>query len=406
MTPKIDGDGNTISGRDSIVQHVKLLNERVERIGSIFERIDSDFASVAGSKTIIQRDLEKTFSSESLCTSLASIGIPIATALDVVESVIPLLRFEAEREIGLSKVFSTNDIKLCVLQAIAGLQYRSFEKDRPINIGSDQIATWSTAYVRRYGGSNMYLQVVDHGTARDLNFEFLRDEFIPHLIGKLLFVPPEVNPIEKYRKVFTLDVVRKMATEIMAFSNALNLYAIRYETLFYLTKDIVITPPHPWLVTAETVDSIVDYNSERAIHHLQVISSDRASAAPEIFAPSAHECVSHLCACILAHYGCLLGVESRYGLIEFIRICEMKKSERNLVLWSHCGLDKFQEDIEKVGFNLVSIESWLKRLHSSLAVRFSAPLQMSSIVQNCNRLKELAFSITQNPRLSDLNARD
>lgn len=398
MNDGVDGDNNIVSGRDSIVQHVHQLSERIDRIADIFSRIDREFSRVTGAPTIVKRDQPIMFSSEALCTSLASLGIPISIALDVVESVVPLLRGHiSARETNSAAEVSTNDVKMCVLHALSGLIFRSSEANTIV--GQEQVVTWSTAYVRRYGGSNLYLKVIDHGVEVDLNFEYLKENFVPHLLGGIVGQDGE-DVIGQYRKFFSAAVVEKMASEIMSFSSSLNLYSIRYKTLYHLSRDIVLTAPHPWIVTPETMDAVLSYNAERALHHFQVISANVAQDHPDHFRPSAHECAAHLCATLLAYYGCMLGVESRYGLVELIRVCEIRKSNGNLVLWSYCGLDKFESDLKRNMTNVITLELFLRRIQSSLSISFAKSTDMKDIVSKCRKLGDLISNIIGRPIFS------
>jgi hypothetical protein len=151
-----------------------------------------------------------------------------------------------------------------------------------------------------------------------------------------------------------------MSREILKFVRTLNLYSIRYKTLLNLLQDIVLQPPHPWIVNRQTKDAVTDYNIDKAQHHFRFIAHPELVTNPALFNQSAKECFMHLSASLLSHYGAFLGVSNRYGLLELIRI--LKLSRKNPALWSYCEIQQFESDLAKSECTLVSFQNRLERI--------------------------------------------
>jgi hypothetical protein len=394
MSNNIRGDGNMAAAGNIYVQRIVDTYERVHKIGDLFSYVDNQFKEITGSNEVLRQDKKLSFSSEALCGSLVTIGIPISISFEVIESVLPLLRNFCDASHGSPCEVSTNEIKRCVLQTLAGLQFRLPLKENEKTTTQEEVATWSTAYVRRYGGAGMYLQIIDAGEVLDLDYDYLKERFIPHLLERVLGMEKGSDVVEKYSGFFTSSVIQKMATEIITFANTLNIYTINYKTLYFLAKEIVLQPPHPWMVNQQTIEPVVAYNIDRIKDHYDCICGEFSKTLPEYFLSAAYECVAHASATILAQYGCMLGVESKYGLTELIRMCQMKLKGKNIVMWEFCKLDDLENDLKKSGYTLQTFFLFLQRLYAALAPAYNKSPDMHEIVSNATRLIKFAEQVT------------
>ena len=170
------------------------------------------------------------------------------------------------------------------------------------------------------------------------------------------------NPLRKYPTVFSGTTVDQMAEAVIEYTNGLNLYTIRYKTLINLLQDLILEPPHPWIVNPQTKRAIVEYNLERAEAHF----ADVGEGSPLFrFDYSIRECFQHSCAAILATYGAFLGVDAKYGLHELRRA--LRHQHQNPDLWHFCRASKMPADFKSVGCDLYDFARLLDRINDLLA---------------------------------------
>jgi hypothetical protein len=379
MARTVKGSGNIVAGRDLVLARARPPESEPEAIARVFESIDRVFRNAITETGIVMRGSESIeFSSEALFRSLVLIGIPVAVAIDVPRQIIPLLKSLIENADHPSAP-TTNDIKMAVLQLITGLEFSGTAYT------NQEVTTWCTAYVRRYGSAAQFMRVLDNGVEMDLNYDYIKGSLLPHVFCSVLGLEKGVDPFEKYKEYFTPPVLQRMATEVLRFVNMLNLYTVSYKTLYHVVKETVLQPPHPWIVSEATVGTVMAYNIERATHHYIAASSEIATQNPALFLPAVRECCIHLCAAILSYYRCLLGAESRYGLLELIRVMNLKLKHRNLLLWSYSKFDSIETDLHRIGLTPNGFLNFLERLNSSL-YQVNTVDSFNRAKQNCDLL--------------------
>lgn len=122
-----------------------------------------------------------------------------------------------------------------------------------------------------------------------------------------------------------------MAREIMHITGHLDLYSIRYKALIHLIQEILLQPPHPWLVSEETIPSVFEYNVERMEAHYQTLTELLdLSEVPSTSYHHLKEFFQHASAAILTRYGGFLGVGDHYGLLELNRTLALIYNDINL----------------------------------------------------------------------------
>ena len=265
MNIRNDGNENIVAGRDVYINRAQGTLEKLAQLPTLFAEIDSAFSAILQNANISRWGKQEVFSSEKLFGSLVTIGIPVSIAISIPTRILPLL--QVHKENIEPSVFDANTIKKCVLEVLTGLQFTE-----PFS-SHDEVTTWCSAYVRRYGGANEFINVLDNGRSLELDHDFVKETFLPHVLEKALALPRGTDVVEAYKGAFSEKVIDRMAREIIRIANGLNLYEIEYRTLFRLITEIMIKPPHPWIVNSSTQASVLKYNRERAKSHLDEISS-------------------------------------------------------------------------------------------------------------------------------------
>jgi hypothetical protein len=379
------GDSNVLAGQNVYIQRTEDALDKFKNLAEFFERADANFLKIINDPEIVRGDKKEPYSSELLFSSLVRIGLPASIAIDVPNLIIPLLKAEFEQQDQVRNL-SANDIKSAVLRVLTGLQFQP-------PYSQDEVQTWCTAYVRRYGNSTEFVQVIDHGIERELNFEFLTEEFIPHIIEHILGVEKGFDAVRIYNLAFPRNTIKRIAGEIIKIANSINVYSIQYKTLFFVVKDIMLQPPHPWIVNNETKDAVFLYNLNKLDFHWSIIGHRSDDAALQHVFPSAWECAAHASALLLTHYGTLLGVESRYGLSELIRICHVKIKNNNIVFWDFCSFNQLDDDLARVGMSVKSFTLFLERVHSHLIVGPQSDEKCVDAFAACGRLVDIVKKI-------------
>lgn len=354
------GKANIQADRDVILQ--MFLKDPSDVFKRFFDSADQRFRDeVSASGRIFRISKEVEYSSEALVSSLMQIGLPLDIAVQVPLHILDTLKDIADEKPE-GEQLSTADIRVAVVRNLELLQ----EAGR---FAPETVELWRAAYVRRYGNpDNQFVKVVDRGEVRDLNFEYITSELLPHLLCRILGLEREVNPLDEYARLLSNARTGEMAKEIIHIVNALNLYCISYKALLHVVQDIVLEPPHPWMVSRGTIDRVFQYNRERMHAHRARIESLSASAV----APGAHslghtyqEFFRHSSAAILARYGAFLGVGSRYGLTEMVRTLGLRKA--NIPLWSFCRISALDADLIALGTSTDDLVRTAKRVQGAFA---------------------------------------
>lgn len=115
----------------------------------------------------------------------------------------------------------------------------------------------------------------------------------------------------------------------------------------------------------QTREKVVEYNIERMFAHYGKLSAKADRKCLSLLHHSSQEFFRHASATILALYGAFLGVGSRYGLAELIRVLAMKK--QNLTLWSYCDIREIENDLFKVDTKHAQFYAEAQRAMSKLS---------------------------------------
>ena len=380
----VKGNRNNTAGRDVKITNNYHAEHHSSGVDAIFKAADEMFKNRVIENGCINRGgNEISYCSKSLFSSLMQLGIPYDTAINIPFQIIPLLADILD--ISEKETISTSDIRVAVVECIGGLVYE--------NHTEEQVSMWSAAYIRRYGNpEKSSLKVHDNGQEIDLSYSYVKKVVIPHLYKRIFNIEGVLNPIQEYSEVFSAMHLDGMAKEIVRFSNTLNLYCIRYKTLINLLEDLIVEPPHPWMVNEKTMTNVASYNLERAAHHLNQVKKTYKQNNPAYFNQSIKECLMHLSASILARYGAFLGVGSKYGFVELRRALLLKVN--NSALWKFCKLHEMESDLKAIGCSVDLLLSRLNRIMHQLHIPDTSA-KYSALHKEASELAEIALSLTK-----------
>jgi hypothetical protein len=342
---------------DNDLLYLSFAKHPDEYLKKFFSNIDVQFCErIARNGKLKRMSQLVDFSSAALVGSLLELGLPLSLSLHVPSAVIDILEGLIKDGVIDDEIDSSH-IRTAVVRSFDMLQERQ-------DSSPDRIELTRSSYIRRYGNpDNQYLKVIDRGVERDLNYSFIINELLPHVLKRIL--ETDVSPTIKFRAMFSASRLKEMAREVMYATSQLNLYSIRYKALIHLIQDIVIQPPHPWIVSKETENSVFAYNLERMEAHFQSIHD--LIDLEEIPSTSYHhlkEFFQHSAAAILSKYGAYLGVGQHYGLLELTRTLSLING--NTVLWENCRIKEIERDLERLDCSLTDFRRAANKVQEKL----------------------------------------
>jgi hypothetical protein len=328
-----------------------------EYLKRFFSSIDVQFCErIARNGKLKRMSQLVDFSSATLVGSLLELGLPLSLSLHVPSVVIDILDGLIKDGIIEDEIDSSH-VRTAVV--------RSFDILQESQVTSpDRIDITRSSYIRRYGNpDNQYLKVIDHGVERDLNYSYIVNVLLPHVLKRIL--ETDASPTFLYPEMFSGSRLKEMARQVLYATSQLNLYSIRYKALIHLIQDLVLQPPHPWIVSTETEISVYAYNLERMESHF--LSIRDLISLEEIPVTSYHhlkEFFQHSAAAVLSRYGAYLGVGSHYGLLELNRTLSLMNS--NIVLWENCRIKEIEGDLERLDCSLTDFRRAANKVQEKL----------------------------------------
>ncbi len=384
---RIDGNGNILVN-GNVTLSVPAV-DRATLLAHLFASADAQFrAEVDASGRILRLASPTDYSSEALFTSLMQVGVPADVALSLPFEIVRYLRERAERN-HCALPLSTTDVRIAVVEAMQGLMHCG-------RFTEENVTMWCAAYMRRFGNpANEFIKVIDAGEQRDLNYEYIQSTLLPHLLTRILGLPRGASVLEDYPEIFSWEVVKRMSREIMGSINTLNLYTIRYKAILYLLEEIVLEPPHPWLVNPRTIATVTRYNLERASHHWGRVHAPSVIANDALLYHAYREFFRHACAAILARYGAFLGVGERYGLSELRRILKMKRD--HATLWECCRIRRLDDDLYSASTSVPVVAETLKKVAALMDYAGTGRSRWEALHSNAEYLHGLAQRLCSEP---------
>lgn len=335
------------------------------------------------------------FSSRKLIASLTTLGIPVEAGFRLLDDLPDML----SQLVAASDSLSTNHVRSAVARLIERLpadvieqtglyQLReelSQEDGRASTPSPEQLkADWASRYARRYGGGERAIQILQRdGNLTDLNFNFLKDELLPHVLKRLL---GKSFSLENNR-VISKETLKHMARETLDEFIRLGLYTIRYKTALRIAEDLAMHPPHPWLVIEGTRQATVDYDFAKARENIVRLKDpaegDRASVAYRYM-----ESLRHIASGILGIYSGFLGNHETSPLHLLYAALGLEKDNR--VLWERCRLRLIDSDLQTLLVPKQELMAQLKR--SEMSTRTDTPFELA---ERCHQFLRLAEQLRE-----------
>jgi hypothetical protein len=372
------------AGRDLIVSFTDRKRLR-EFFGELLTGVDRQINDLVPAGFQAPNTRPQRFSSEHLVVSLAKSGIPIPVALDVLEALerhlVPLLA-----QVGTP---TTGHLRRAVLEAIYALSDP---------YGHSNVEHWADVYARRWGNPYERVVVLERdGTSTTLDFTFLLERLLPHLIRNVVQVPYEQL---REAEIISKSAARHMADEILDHVKSMNLYGIRYKTLYNLAYDLAVQPPHPWFVTSDTRLQTVTYDLQRAKHHDAAL--DQLLAHPDK-GPCRHalrEAIHHACSAILASYRAFLGASLLGSLAQLIDALALSVESGHPLIWEVSAIRQIEGDLRALGHSKDDFLENLVRLQHNQSV---SDAKLEVVVRQTHRLVALSSQLcTPSPELSPI----
>lgn len=335
---KNEGSNNVTAGRDAFVFNSN--SHSIELFTDCDKRINEQFPKGFLSPTTNKQSV--LFSSEKLFRSLVKLDIPLKQSLSTLQRVCELLLKTGEAHPTTSK------IRECIVQALHEL-------------GGSDSQRWIDKYARRFGYPDRHIQVLHRdGQVDNLDYKFLKDVFLPHLLSDGLKIDYSLMD-----KIVSMSELSCMAEEVIFCIRTLDLYTIRYKTLFHLIFDIALQPPHPWFANQPFSSSAIEYDRERSNHHIEMLQSQNEQS---IGAQVHHvlEVIHHSCSMILGYYGCFLGIGELAPLYTLARM--VKKLTDNEDSLTYSLFHNIEGDLRAIDIQLIEFSMFLDILQKQSSI--------------------------------------
>ena len=349
---------------------MQILNERVFKIYG---------RKIKSSKI----DVEEDFNVQKIFKSLIKIGLPIKKAFYVLEKVVSQITMVSYYDNN-ERNISTNDIKKCVYQQICNIPTDDEASGYDIN-------EWSGKYARRYGHDNhrMCIHMPD-GTIKQLSYDFILNTLLKDLIIEA------TGNIEYYENTYRNEL-KYMAEEIVYFLQNCDLYDARYDVLLTFIREIATQPPHPWLLTDETKDYIIDYNERTLKKHLKKIQEGKQEEITIL------ETIYHATAIILGNYSMVIGFSESSPINILVQaINKMDKNKKIPVKKSE--LLQLKSDLKKCNVDWGNFKIMINQIYDDMVLHRN--FQGDSMARNALELGQIAQKLVWLYRGAEENSLD
>lgn len=339
--------------------YMQILNEKVYKIYG---------RKIKSSKI----DVDEEFNVQKIFKSLIKIGLPIKKAFYVLEKVVSQITMVSYYDNN-ERNINTNDIKKCVYQQICNIPIDDEASGYDIN-------EWSGKYARRYGHDNHRMRIhMPDGSIKQLSYDFVLNTLLKDL------VLDATGSIEYYQNTYRNEL-KYMAEEIVYFLQNCDLYDARYDVLLVFIKEIAIQPPHPWLLTDETKDYIIDYNEKTLKKHLKKIKEEKQEEITIL------ETIYHATAIILGHYSMVIGFSESSPINLLVQaINKMDKNQKIPVKKSE--LLQLKSDLKKCNVDWGNFKIMINQIYDDMVLHRN--FQGDSMARNAFELGEIAQKLVR-----------
>lgn len=273
------------------------------------------------------------FCAKHLFESLIELSIPTEVVLDIVNEVPNKINPELEED-----PFSTRHLRKIVFNILQRLDYTKYSEKI--------IEIWGENYIRKYGYSDVELQVIydNEQFYEKLDRSFIENKLLPDVYFKCYNSDLNID----LGLIKSKSLIKEISNEIFEKVRLLNIVHIRYSTLHKLAYDLAIQPPHHWFTDSAFKNKHIEYN----ISKLNIGYENYSNKIDIEY--SLQECIEHSCATILSIYSLFIGIGKYRPLFSLTHYLLLR--ENNDIFWSTSDLSNIVADlkyinIENVNFN-------------------------------------------------------
>jgi len=354
----VEGEGNIVAGRNVVINALEISQKYSDIYEKVlkpaFEDIDSKITNLfpEGLISSSTHEASQSFSSEKLFLSLTYLGLPIEGALHVIS--------KAEAELSklsqAQKKLSTDDIRSAVANTL--YQYDSSK------YSGKRRQFWGDKYIRTYGmPSNPLLVINTDGSYDELDYKFLRDKLLPHLMEVIW----GIEKFDRLRTIVSRDDLTEMAEEILRVVKSLGIYRIHYLNLLELTKELALQPPHPWFVERAFDYQAIRYDFDKAEGHCRGMLQSFDTGNYDACLYSYRETLHHSCSALLAYYGIFMGCGYLSPIHTLHRVIIKVEKGEPIEESPIEGID-IKADLRSAGISISDFSRCLKFLRARLMV--------------------------------------
>lgn len=377
----LNNESVSVTGHNNTLVKGNLYNNSYpinEHIRKIIREIDG---KINGKIKIYSstQSKEQDFSSEKMLLSLFSIGIPIDAGIKICQGV----ESHFSNLDSVITSISTTEIRSIICSII----YRLKEED----FGRSTIKIWGGKYIRTYGHPEQRIIVLHkNGSQETLDFRFLKDDFLPHVISQILgFDSKKIN------KIMSKESISEMAEEILSYVKSLNLYNIRYKTLFHITYDIAVQPPHPWFSEQAFMSDIIKYDLSKSANHINNFQIYMERNEVLHYWHACIESVRHSCSAVLGFYGCYMGTKEYSPLTNLINVLQIYK-DNDFYFWSFLKIKQIEGDLLAIESNLESFCRILIKINQQIFINDPTIEKCNNMALKANDLHEEVVKLITN----------
>lgn len=377
------GSKNQQTSINAVVLEVKQTVSRMEEIFAEFdEKIYELFGKIIDSK-INEDDMknkEVLFKSQKVFESLMKIGVPLENAYQIVICVLNNMIIHEKDGMYDDKTLSTHMIRKVVAYEILHCNLEG--------IPLKTVEAWGDKYVRRYGHDSKRIKIYYKGTSQenDLSYTFVKDTLLYDIATEL--------GIEQYTYGGKIKKgqLKSMSEDIVDFINNCNLYRIRYDILKNYIREIVLQPPHPWLVTTDTAEMIRKYDIDAVDKHYSRVKEklNNNDYSEEYF--TICEMIHHTSSSILAGYREVLGCKDldAFANLESI-VRHMYNCEHDLIL--EYDIAELPSDLKYIGVDFSEFYYLLARIQINIENRNREFKITKKFLQDILELHDIAVAL-------------
>lgn len=279
---------------------LKLLNKA-------FDDKDKEINEKIPNNVLVNKtNAEVPFQTNKILMSLLKSGIPLAATFEIIEKTLIRLNDFINANQSSTICLTTKEIRKMIAESIAEIDDQKFSRN--------DIEDWSNQYIRRYGHNNKKVMVYypESGKTEQINYKFIIEKLGNEIVLEITKGLMKLEDIPASHK-------SHVSREILSFINSCDLYKINYNVLKQMIKEIVLQPPHPWFISNETREEIVNYDLECLECNIKKLKSCIENKS-RLSQTLRNELLHHSSAIILEKYNYFLGC---YDLSSFYLLREL-----------------------------------------------------------------------------------